>query len=577
MQGPSPKMPPKKKPRKVPASPPTPRRSGRTKKSPHVCSSCESECENTCSRPEKKPKTGKPKTAAGKARATPDVKPPTCTPTSSYSFQCAPPSRNAGMPSRNAASASTDDQSASAQFRIEGNIMYKKALQEGISPCIKMSRLEDALRLYTRAANLADGPTKVAKWASATKNCGMALKRMAQEHLLRNQDESAALPLFKDSLKQMGHALLRGSSTQGEAWQNKLREEMEASYFETQEIISNLEGVKEKVREMHIIASYLPAGMVQAGAHYLLANTLFKESVRLLESGEYKECLNCLHDLHQPVEEALGFLRGRTLDQESEDLLFEVKVLKKDARYQASSAESIQARKSGEGLLEQLFETEEFIDMDLVWITVDWFKEASLKAAELDLEQEAAALSYLGLINQKILFSNAKAKSYYKRCLELVDAAKPKTFLKEKWYKQCVKGYQRIQDQERWRDEAAQQKIRRKILDGLKDELDALEKANTSASSLMEHLYKSHAPPKSPKFTKKHLEELKKNEAESHTFDLENRKARKKLLLKACQDFHPDKFVDAKGETEDDKAQRKVLMEEITKMITKYYEHLKLG
>ena len=85
------------------------------------------------------------------------------------------------------------------------------------------------------------------------------------------------------------------------------------------------------------------------------------------------------------------------------------------------------------------------------------------QAAELDLEQEAAALSFLGLIHQKILFSTTRSKQYYKRCLELVDAARPKTFLTQEWYKQCVEGFMKIQEKERMRDEAAQQKIKDKV------------------------------------------------------------------------------------------------------------------
>ncbi len=81
----------------------------------------------------------------------------------------------------------------------------------------------------------------------------------------------------------------------------------------------------------------------------------------------------------------------------------------------------------------------------------------------MDLEQEAAALSFLGVVNEKILKSTLKTKGYYKRCLELVDAAKPKTFLTETWYQQCVAGYRKIQDTERQRDEVEKSQQRRKV------------------------------------------------------------------------------------------------------------------
>ena len=86
-----------------------------------------------------------------------------------------------------------------------------------------------------------------------------------------------------------------------------------------------------------------------------------------------------------------------------------------------------------------------------------------MQAAELDLEQEAAALSYLGLINEKILLSTTKTKLYYKRCLELVEAAKPRVFTSHEWYRQCVNGFKKIQDAERQRDEVEQQRVRQEV------------------------------------------------------------------------------------------------------------------
>ena len=115
------------------------------------------------------------------------------------------------------------------------------------------------------------------------------------------------------------------------------------------------------------------------------------------------------------------------------------------------------------------------------------------------------------------------------------------------------------------------------ILESLKEEITALKEANLKGVySLLEHLYKHHVPSKTPKFTIKHLEDLQKNVDEP--FTLTAQKQRKKLLLKACQDFHPDKFAGTvdENESQEDRDKRKVLHEEITKMITKYYEHLKM-
>ncbi|XP_038061728.1 uncharacterized protein LOC119732342 [Patiria miniata] len=356
----------------------------------------------------------------------------------------------------------------SEELRKAGNVKYKAALEEGLSPVIKCSRLQSAINLYARAASEATGPRMVSEWSSATKNLGMATKRMAQEYMKDKQDTGFAKTLitFREALKYLGQALVRGASLLGDAWSSKLQEEIKASYFEILEVIGTFDDPKEKLREMYKVLKLLPDGEVlSALVRYHIADVLFKESVRLLEKGEYKKSLGFLHDIHQPVEEALSILRKGELaeqDLEADELRVDLEIIQQDAQFQICTAESVQARENGEAMLAHLLD-EEVLNMDTLFNAMDWFKQATLKASELNLEQEAAALSYLGLINEKILFSKTKTKVYYKRCLELVEAAKPRTFIGHKWYTQCVAGFKKIQDEERWRDEAAQRKIKQKF------------------------------------------------------------------------------------------------------------------
>ncbi|XP_038061732.1 uncharacterized protein LOC119732346 [Patiria miniata] len=467
----------------------------------------------------------------------------------------------------------------SEELRKAGNVKYKAALVEGLSPVLKCSRLQSAINLYARAASEATGPRMASEWSSATKNLGMATKRMAQEYMKDKQDTGYAKTLitFREALKYLGQALVRGASLLGDTWRTKLQEEIKASYFEILEIIGTFDDPKKKLKEMYQVLKLLPDGeALSALARYHIADVLFKESVCLLEKGEYQKSLGLLHDIHQPVEEALSILRKGKLaeqDLEADEVRVNLEVIQQDAQFQICTAESMQARKYGEAMLVNLLD-EEVWNMDMVWDAVDWFKQATLKAAELNLEQEAAALSYLGLINEKILLIKTKTKVYYKRCLELVEAAKPRTFIGHKWYTQCVVGFKKIQDEERWRDEAAQQEIKQKVLDTLKDEITALKKANTSAVSLVKYLLDHHPSRNSSiKFTKTHLDQLKETEGRN---DKPTLKQRKKLLLGALQDYHTDKVVKSVGETEEQVQNRKVFLEEITKMITAHYEKVKL-
>ncbi|XP_071805133.1 uncharacterized protein [Asterias amurensis] len=486
----------------------------------------------------------------------------------------------------NQAGDSATSESGSAKTRKKGNEKYKMALRDGIPPLIKCSRLEDAMKAYIQAANTAFGPTRSVDWSSAMKNYGMTNKRLAQEFKKQeemNLDSSfiRSLSAFKESLKSMSEAFLEGLSCQPLSWRLKIQEEIEDTYLEILEVANLLE-LKQKFIELYRVVNLLPPGATQAMAKFHIGDAHFKASVRLMESGEYKKCLDHLHNIHQLVEEALSVLAklakantGLTL--EYEDLDHDLQTLKQDTLYHLSTAESLQARKCGEKMLAEMLENHEHLNMDVVWDIVDWFKQAYLKAAELDLEQEAAALSFLGLVNEKILFSTVKTKSYYKRCMELVDAAQPKTFLTETWYQQCVTGYRKIQDAERRRDEAAQSRERQEVLENLTAEISALNKANTSAGELLAHIYTHHAPTKGRKLTDEHLKEFWENE-EQPVCSLEKKKARKKILLKAFADFHPDKFsaTTVEDETEEDQKERKVLSEEIMKMLTRHHELLKM-
>ncbi|KAJ7372330.1 hypothetical protein OS493_019775 [Desmophyllum pertusum] len=295
-----------------------------------------------------------------------------------------------------------------------------------------------------------------------------------------------------------------------------------------------------------------------------LGSLYFHDGATKLQNGDYKTCLSRMRDCYRPIEEVKRL--ARITGDELDDLLSESETLEQDVFYHSCSASSMQARHHGDHLLTVALQEEEELDMTLVFEVIDWYKQAVVLAREVEIEQEAIAESRLGVVYDKVLKLTQRAKTYFNHTLQLVESMKPRVFTSQDWYKECITALQRYQEEVRQRDEEEKRKVTAKYLEELKEEIEDITKNNTSAIALIKHVYNTY-PPKSTTWEKPSDDDMAKWESlQSGT------KEYKKVLVKALAVFHPDK-VDEKEHG----MKWKVLSEEITKMITNYYEHTKFA
>lgn len=88
----------------------------------------------------------------------------------------------------------------------------------------------------------------------------------------------------------------------------------------------------------------------------------------------------------------------------------------------------------GDDILHNILLMEEDLNFDMVWKVVDCYMEAIVLAREIDMEVEAIALSRLGSIYDKILKDKFRAKTYFRRSIQLAMSLHPRTFDSEGKY-----------------------------------------------------------------------------------------------------------------------------------------------
>ena len=451
--------------------------------------------------------------------------------------------------------------SISSNVRSQGNECFRQAC-EGINLSLQKTRelFEKALSCYYRAKEKAENPDDE---CSAFKNIGKAAWRTAGVLVQQMESCHTILHYQQEAIKGFCAAYNGSEYCKPMYWRNEILGTLSICLEEVTDLCDTFP-TDMKIRQIERLVMITTVDRATADLQLRLAKLYFNDGASKLQNGDYKACLSRMRDCYRPIEEVkrlAHITRG-----EIKDLLLEAEILEQDVLYHTCSASSMQARLQGDHLLTKAIEDEEELDMTLIFEVIDWYKQAVLQAREIEIEQEAIAESRLGVVYDKVLKLKNRAKDYFSHCLQLVESMKPRIFTSCDWYKECISAIQRYQEEVRQRDDEEKRKIRAKYLDELKDELEDIKKNNTSAIALIKHVY-SNYPPKSANWEKPSDEEMKKWE----TLQL-GTKEYKKLLVKALAIFHPDKVND-----DEHGIKWKVLSEEITKMITNYYENTKFA
>ncbi|KAJ8022685.1 hypothetical protein HOLleu_37653 [Holothuria leucospilota] len=453
--------------------------------------------------------------------------------------------------------------SESDRLRKEGNKFYLKGTEDGLSPFLAKDRLVQALKYYFQARSSAKTSDEL---SSSLKNIGKTNYQIAKVKSKELTQSSRISPkesqqledeitfYVKESLKAL-FASLSAVKCRPQAWYKKMHSDIEQVYFDTLSFV-RFDNFDRRVAAMFTLADCIVWVEWRAHLFFQIATVLYKRSVQTLEAEDFQNSLRSLHEMNYPLEEA----EKVTTSDEMRDA---IGTLKTDAIYQLASAESMQVCSIAVKQLDELLNDLEYLNMNMVFDTLDLFKDGALKAREINLEQEAIACAYQGYIFEKILKLKQKAKTFYMQVMELTEAAKPKLFTNQKWYQDCVASLKVMQDEARERDDEEQEKLKEKLRKQMEKELNAIKAAGTTggATELLKHIYSKHPPKSQP--PKLDIKDLK-------GWDSKENKAKKRILIKALNDYHPDK-----NSKEEHGVEWHFLTQEISKNINWFHDRIK--
>lgn len=139
------------------------------------------------------------------------------------------------------------------------------------------------------------------------------------------------------------------------------------------------------------------------------------------------------------------------------------------------SCDSIRATYQGDAILTSLLTHQEHLDMDLVWLAIDKFKEAAVLAREQDTEAEGTALSRLGHVYKKVLKMEGTAHHYYFKAVELALTFPPGRVNKMVWAKEAIAAVGEHQEKVKREEAAREEQEKEPYLEMMRDELAALQ------------------------------------------------------------------------------------------------------
>jgi len=479
----------------------------------------------------------------------------------------------------------TKPNSISVKWRKEGNHWYTQGSVEGLSPTLAKDRFLKASNAYDKAIKSAEENSEEKRYAF--KNMGLCSWRISQAidyKIEKNQKEH--LFYIKESFKYLSLAYDAGAKTGllSDPWLVGVGIHIENILSETIEHINDFEpDLKKRYGLAYEVFGSIKNKRFCAEKMFALAEKIFQRAVVCREECDFKGSLNWLHEITMPLEDADQY--GKHLH---ESFKADVRIMKEDVQLELNITKSMQANHVAASILGRYTYDSESLDMNAVYEAMDWYKKASLLSRGNDLEQEAISCHHIGYIHQHYFKMNSKAKVYYKQVMILAEAAKPRIFSTQMWYKDSAEALRTYQNEAVRRDEAAEQARKQKYIDLLKQDLDSIKAANTNAYALIDFLYDKY-PPRIPKERRKFKPEVdlavlkemtEKREARKKRGVSENewetvKKTLKKLLLKTVVDYHPDKVIGDEGSDEEEIKKWKVFAGEITRMITSYYEYAK--
>ncbi|CAL4130748.1 unnamed protein product, partial [Meganyctiphanes norvegica] len=238
-------------------------------------------------------------------------------------------------------------------------------------------RLEKAMTCYRLAL---DWSVNSIEKSSALKNIALTSMKLFKVQLNMGKQTSKTDYYLKDGLQSFDLASNHGlSGGQEQSWSNALCER----YMESIDSLFHhlvTKSTKDRIHMLEEIARKLKNKQAKSRIFRETARVYFNSSVVSLEAGEFKSCLSQLRDCHHPLEEA----KLCNTDPNGTDME-DITELETSVFLQQCRAESLQARDAGDDLLKKSINDSENLDMEAVFIVIDFYKQAILLTKEVEV------------------------------------------------------------------------------------------------------------------------------------------------------------------------------------------------
>ncbi|KAK3092544.1 hypothetical protein FSP39_004187 [Pinctada imbricata] len=441
--------------------------------------------------------------------------------------------------------------SNSQKLREEGNVIYKSVTStDGLCPAVRICRLEKARNLYYRASNVSNASND--EKSSAAKNIAMCEWRLGNVTSDTNEKPSLIVHHFLEALKNFRDALSYGDGIKPMEWTQKVSEFLVSCFRDVEKFSMDL-STKDRVKVMNKIVPHINLPHLSADIYLQIAQAYFHTGIKALEEKDHKSCLYQMAETNYPINECERLSK-------SLEFLSEVAVLREDVRMHTCMAESVQARATGDSLLQNVLKDQESLNMEMIWDIIDWYRSAMLLTRDLDMEAEAIAASRLGRVYDKVLKLKVQAKQYYRQAISLAESMHPRTFNNCDWYQESAAVLKRYQEETVLHEQEQQEKETQKYKEELKEEFKELNDKHDKTNNIafLKFVY-TRFPPKNPQ-----------NKLPAEMDGVLDHKAVKKLLQTAVVHYHPDR-----ADPDKNGMKWKVLSEQITKYLTNRYEVMK--
>lgn len=442
----------------------------------------------------------------------------------------------------------------------EANEYYRKAKRSsGVSRVLRRSYLEKAVRIYHEQLNHLRTEQIVAK-AALWRNIAMSNLQLAlvlDEPKPRAELERVVFHL-KEAIASLITALTLRPNDVNTEWgttlQASILECFDTAFQRSRELVDDgdVNMMLKSVIIDHMFSGFPKDdpkfAKIQLKARLAKAEFLFRSAVILLQEMDFRRANQVLEYAREEVEVAFSFSSRFRLNSN------DVNVVQQDVYLLQCCCNSVRCRFQGDQMFEEQIHEAETINFDTMWEIVDIYKESLLQTREVDLENEAIALSRLGRVFHKVFKDRGKAHNYYRRAFDLVQALHPRDFSKVDWFVETKNALHEFQQsilrEEEKREEAMKKPILKKLEPELKEMKAVYEKKDSG--QFLKFVYSKHPP--------KVTYEFKAAEMKSTNM--------KSYIMKAITHYHPDRQAQFGIEWQ-------VLCNEITKYLNGYYSQFK--